>query len=134
VLLYVSLKLPKEIEIDPTVTENQRGGTFKQVLKQNCSEVWTAIKEPPFHRTLLYLALTCTIPSFGTFGYYFMLDVVQLSKQTIALLNVLGYISLFFGSALFNSCLAKKEFRTLCLYNIFIGLLFTPLTLLFATR
>lgn len=80
------------------------------------------------------MALTGTIPSFGTFGYYFMLDVVKLSKFTIALLNVLGYISLLLGSILFNACLKKKEYSTLCIYNIIIGLLFAPMNLLFAMR
>ena len=63
-----------------------------------------------------------------------MLDVVKLYKFTIALLNVLGYISLMLGSALFNAVLNKKEFSTLCTYNVIIGVLFAPMNLLFAMR
>lgn len=104
------------------------------VLKKNFKEIVEAIKDPIFYRVLIFLALTGTIPSFGTFGYYFMLDVVKLSKFTIALLNVLGYVSLMLGSALFNSVFNKKEFSTLCIYNIMLGILFSPMNLLFAMR
>lgn len=81
------------------------------VLKKNFKEIVEAIKDPIFYRVLIFLALTGTIPSFGTFGYYFMLDVVKLSKFTIALLNVLGYVSLMLGSALFNSVFNKKRIQ-----------------------
>lgn len=92
------------------------------------------MKEPVFYRVIIYLLLTGLIPSFGTFGYYFMLDVVQLSKFTIALLNVLGYVSLLCGTTLYNQYLSKNEFRTLCLINVLVGVAFAPMNLLFATR
>jgi hypothetical protein len=42
------------------------------------------------------------MPSFGSFGYYFMLDVVKLSKFTIAMLGVLGFVCMFIGSSIFQ--------------------------------
>lgn len=80
------------------------------------------------------MLLTGLVPSFGTFGYYFMLDVVHISKFTIALLGVLGYICLMFGSSLYNYGLNKKEFRTLMAYNVILNLAFAPLNLLFVLR
>lgn len=73
-------------------------------------------------------------PSFSTFGYYFMLDIVQLSKFTIAMLGVLGYACLMVGSSLYNYGFNKKEFRTLVVYNICLTLAFAPMNLLFVTR
>lgn len=92
------------------------------------------MKEPIFYRVIVYLLLTGLIPSFGTFGYYFMLDVVQLSKFTVAILGVLGYACLMIGSSLYNYGFNKKEFRTLVVYNIMLTLCFAPMNLLFATR
>jgi len=63
---------------------------------------------------ILFLILSgITVPSFGTFGYYFMLDVVKLSKFTIAMLSVIGYVCLLIGSALFTTFFANMEIRRL---------------------
>lgn len=74
------------------------------------------------------------MPSFGTFGYYFMLDVVKISKFTIAMLSVIGYICLMIGSSIYHKCFSKREFRQLMVYNTIIGLLFAPLNMLFVLR
>ena len=96
--------------------------------------MFQAIKEPIFYKVLIYLFLTGLIPSFGTFGYYFMLDVVQISKATIALLGVLGYICLMAGSSIYNYAFNNKEIRTLMTYNILLNLAFAPLNLMFVMR
>ena len=42
------------------------------------------------------------VPSFSTFSYYFILDVVGLSKFTISMLGVLGFVCLFFGTLIYR--------------------------------
>jgi glucose uptake protein GlcU len=74
------------------------------------------------------------IPSFGSFGYYFVLDVVKISKFTIAMLGVVGYICLMIGSFLYHKYFTKTEFRRLMVYNTIIGLMFAPLNMLFVLR
>ncbi len=74
------------------------------------------------------------IPSFGSFGYYFMLDIVQLSKFTIAMLGVLGFVCMFIGTSMFQFWFNKQEYRTLCLYGIVLGLCFAPMNMLFVLR
>lgn len=94
-----------------------------------------AIQIPVFYRVILFLILNgLLIPSFGTFGYYFMLDVVELSKFTIAILGVLGYACLMIGSSVYSCGLNKKEFKTLYIYSILVGLAFSPMSLLFVFR
>jgi hypothetical protein len=84
---------------EPEVPVN-RG--FMIELKRCQDEIFYAIKEPVFYRVIIFLALNALlIPSFGSFGYYFMLDIVLLSKFTIAMLGVLGYVCLLIGSYLF---------------------------------
>lgn len=71
-------------------------------LSQSYTEIVEAIQVPVFYKVLVFMLLNSIfMPSFGSFGYYFMLDVVQLSKFTIAMLGVLGFVCMFIGSALF---------------------------------
>jgi hypothetical protein len=98
-------------------------------------EIAEAVKIKEFKNVLLYLLLTgLLIPSFGSFGYYFMLDVVELSKFTIAMLGVIGYFCLMVGSFLYKSCFAHYEIRTLTIFSLILGILFAPLTMLFVLR
>lgn len=84
---------------------------------------------------IIYLVLGgLLVPSFGSFGYYFMLDVVKISKFTIAMLGVIGYICLMIGSSLYHQFFSKTEFRKLMVYNTIIGLMFAPLNMLFVLR
>lgn len=73
-------------------------------------------------------------PSFGSFGYYFARDVVQLSNFTISLLGVLSFITLIIGSQLYNVYLKNKEIRHLKFYSVLVGLVFAPLNIAFALR
>lgn len=104
-------------------------------LSQSLEEIKEAVKEPVFHRVLIFMLLNAVlIPSFGSFGYYFMLDVVKLSKFTIAMLGVLGYFCLLVGSSLYQYGFHKMEFRTLTLYGILLGIIFAPMSMLFVLR
>lgn len=133
-LLILSYSLPPSIErVEVESDEAPRG--FVPELKQNISEIIQAIKIPVFHRVIIYLVLGgLLVPSFGSFGYYFMLDVVKISKFTIAMLGVIGYICLMIGSSLYHQFFSRTEFRKLMVYNTIIGLMFAPLNMLFVLR
>lgn len=132
ILLFVSYKLDASIEGDQSQFQS-RGLAVE--LKQSISEIVEALKVPMFHRVILFMLLNALlIPSFGTFGYYFMLDIVLLSKTTIAMLGVLGYICLLAGSSLYQYGFHKLEFRTLSVYGIMLSLVFAPMSLLFVLR
>ena len=84
---------------------------------------------------ILYLVLTgLVVPSFGAFGYFFMLDVVELSKFTYSMLTVLGFFCLLIGSALYTKYFKEKEFRNLIVMETIIGLLFAPFSYMFILR
>lgn len=63
-----------------------------------------------------------------------MLDVVKVSKTTIAMLGVIGFFCVIIGSLMFNSFFKNSEIRTLSLYAIVVSILFFPLNWLFVTR
>lgn len=75
-----------------------------------------------------------TVPSFGSFGYYFMLDVVGLSKFTYSMLTVLACICLLFGTLMYNRCFRNTEYRKLILIDALISIFFAPLTFIFVCR
>ena len=90
---------------------------------------------PEFYRVILFLFLCgITVPSFGTFGYFFMLDVVKFSKFTIAMLSFVGYICLMIGSAMYTKFFANKGIHKLFVISCLIGVVSAPFYLLFVTR
>jgi len=95
---------------------------------RNLKDIGVALCIPEIHRTLLYILIGGILcPSFGTFSYYFLTDILHISQFTYALLNVLGFFGLAVGSALFNAKLKHTEVRKLLLYGIVLGLTLTPL-------
>lgn len=73
-------------------------------------------------------------PSFGTFSYYFQMDVIKVSKQNVALLNIVGYICLLCGSQLYNSYLKHYELRTLMKIGSVITICLSPMYLMLVFR
>lgn len=99
------------------------------------TEIKEAFKIREFRNVLGYLLLLGLFtPSFGSFGYYFMLDVVKLSKFTVAMLGVIGFFCVIIGSLMFNTFFKQSEIRTLTLYSLVINVVFFPLNYLFVTR
>ena len=90
---------------------------------------------PEYYSVILYLILTgIVVPSFSTFGYFFMLDVVELSKFTYSMLTVLGFFCLLIGSALYTKYFKEKEFRNLIIMEMVIGVIFAPFSYMFILR
>ena len=51
-----------------------------------------------FYSIIIYLLLQAFLmPSFDSYGYFFMLDVVKISKFTFSALRVYDFIGLFVG-------------------------------------
>ena len=82
------------------------GGNLRCIVK--------ATHNPFIYRTLLYFLLCgITVPSFGDVGYYFTLNVLKFSKFTFSLLSLLGYVTLFLGTLLYNKYFKDYEIRSL---------------------
>ena len=88
-----------------------------------------------YYQVIVYLLLTAfLVPSFSSFGYFFMLDVVEISPTTYSLLGVLGYFYLGISTMLYGKYFKNKEYSTLIKFDFFIGLLFAPLEFMFIFR
>ena len=84
---------------------------------------------------LLYLIIGgFLVPSFGSFGYYFMLDVVKISKFTYSMLTVLGFFCLFIGTMIYKKWFKDKEFKGLIMCDALISILMAPLSFIFVLR
>ena len=73
-------------------------------------------------------------PSFGSFGYFFMLDVVGITKFAYSMLTVLGYFSLFVGTRLYDRFFKQLEYWRLIMCEGLVGLVLAPLTFIFVFR
>ena len=104
-------------------------------MKRNCGEIKEAFQIKPYYRTILYLVITgLLVPSFGSFDYYFMIDVVGISDSTLSLLGVLGYACSLLSTQLFNSYFKDWEYQSLIKMNAVIELLLAPLSMIFILR
>ena len=84
---------------------------------------------------ILYLIVGgLLVPSFSSFGYYFMLDVVGISKFTYSMLTVLGFACLLIGTQLFNKYFKVWEYRSLIMIDAVISIVLAPLTFIFVLR
>ena len=108
---------------------------FVQEVKRNLSEIKQAMQVREYYHVIVYLLLTAVlVPSFNSFGYFFMLDVVEISPSTYSLLGVLGYFYLGLSSMLYGKYFTNKEYSTVIKFDFFVGLLFAPLEFMFIFR
>lgn len=98
-------------------------------LKRYVFEMFEAFREPAYRNVILYLIVGgLLVPSFSSFGYYFMMDIVNLSKFTYSMLTVLGYVCLMFGTNIFNNYFKDSEYRYLIMMDALVSLLLAPFT------
>ena len=74
------------------------------------------------------------VPSFSSFGYYFMMDVAKVSQFNYSMLGLVGFVCLFFGTWLFQKYFKHYEMRTLLLIDAFVSALFAPFAFIYVFR
>ena len=74
------------------------------------------------------------VPTFGDINYYFVLSVVQFSKFTFSMLNIVAYLSLLAGILMYNRYFKHWEVRNLLKYSFFIGFAGQLMNLVFILR
>jgi hypothetical protein len=88
-----------------------------------------------FYSVILYLCSTALlVPSFSSFGYYFMMDVAKVSQFSYSMLGLVGYVCLFIGTWLFQTYFKNYEMRTLILLDTCVSIVFAPLSFMFVFR
>ena len=102
IIAFVASRLNVELENDGRDAEAGKGSLLDDV-KRNFRDIKAAFQIKQFYSMILYLIIGgFLVPSFGSFGYYFMLDVVKISKFSYSMLTVLGFFCLFLGTMLYK--------------------------------
>ena len=98
-------------------------------------EIKKAVQLPSIYKTLLFFLLFgCTIPSFEDIEYYYMLNVIKFNASTISLLRLLGFVTLFFGTMLYNKHFKEVEIRKLMVLSLLLIMASCLLTLALVFR
>ena len=134
VIAVFSFRLDVEIE-NEGLEDNSEPKPFIEEVTRNFKEIGQAFQVKEYYSVILYLILTAlVVPSFGTYGFFFMLDVVEISKFTYSMLTVLGFFCLLIGSTLYGKYCCNMEFRSLIILDTVIGVLFAPFSFMFVLR
>lgn len=135
VIAILALRLDVSLETEGLEDQEDSSEGFWSDFKRNCREIKEAFKIREFYSIIIYLIIGgLLVPSFGTFGYYFMLDVVGISKFAYAMLTVLGFVCLLIGTQLFNRCFKEKEYRNMIMMDALITIVLAPMTFIFVLR
>ena len=133
VIAFVALRMNVSLETEGMEEESNEG--FWKDLKKNIGEIKEAFQIRAYYATILYLVIGgLLVPSFSSFDYFFMLDVVKVSNYTLSMLGLLGYACSIVGTQLFNSYFKKWEFHSMILINAAICIIMAPLSMLFVLR
>ena len=75
-----------------------------------------------------------TSPSFSTYTYFFLMDVIGISKFWFAMLILIGQFCLVISVLIYEAFLKTVEVRTLLFYNVIFKITGAFLALAFAER
>jgi len=139
IVVLLGLNLDKEAEEDDEEEQQkdskQLNRTFKEEFMVSINEIVEALKMPEIYLTLLfYVISSVTQPGFGTYSYYFQMEVIKFSKFQYAMFGVLGYASLSLGTAYFNMYLKDYEVRTLIRWAVLLDIFGCAMNYCFAKR
>ena len=88
-----------------------------------------------FYSIIVFLLLQAVLmPGFDSYGYFFMLDVVKISKFTYSMLTVLGFFCLLIGTAIYKRYMRDKEYKYLIMMDALISIFLAPLSFIFVLR
>lgn len=84
--------------------------------------------------TMLFKAILASfVPSFGSYFYYYTIDVAGITQWEYSLLGAFGYLTLITGSVCYQAFFRNAEFRIMVLLACFINL-FGAITTMFFCR
>ena len=135
IIAFVASRLNMALEDDGRQPAPAGERNLFRDIQRNCLEIQEAFRIKEFYSMILYLLIGgFLVPSFGGFGYYFMLDVVKISKFTYSMLTVLGFFCLAVGTLVYKNYMRDKEYRNLIMMDAFISIFLAPLSFIFVLR
>jgi len=99
IIAFTATRLGVDLETEGLETQASSTNGFWADVKRNCAEIKEGLKIKEFYCLIIYLLVSgFLVPSFGSFGYFFMLDVVGISKFAYSMLTVLSFGCLLVGT------------------------------------
>lgn len=87
-------------------------------LGKNLRQIGIAMAMPEIYLVIFYFLISgVTQPDFGDFSYYFMLNVVNISKFQYSMLGTIGSFTGIFGTMYYEQYLKDVEVRTLLYWS-----------------
>jgi hypothetical protein len=90
---------------------------------------------PEIYLVISYFLLNGLLsPDFGDFSYFFMLNVVKLSKFQYSMLGLVGQVTGIFGTMMYEQLLKDIEVRTIMFWSTLFGVISSFSQFAFASR
>jgi Na+/melibiose symporter-like transporter len=97
--------------------------------------IWLALQRKEVYQIIIYILLDgLTSPSFGDFSYFFLMNVIGISKFMFAMITLIGSVCGVIGVLIYTAFLREVEVRTIIMWNYVIGVFGAILNYLFAKR
>ena len=105
------------------------------MFKKNMKQIWWALQRWEIYCLVIYFILDgITNPSFADFSYFFLLNVVGVSKFMFAMIALIGQVCSVIGVLIYENFLKEVEVRTVIMWNVILGVLGAWLNYMFAMR
>lgn len=88
------------------------------------AKLWNAIQRREIYFVILYFLIDgLTNPSFSDFGYFFMLNVIGLSKFMFAMITLVGSLCSMVGVVIYEAFLKEVEVRWLLFWSVIFSII-----------
>lgn len=116
-------RIRRRIEREKPSRENE---DVKTSCSRNLRLVWMAICFPEVYRLIIYFVVDgLTNPTFQDFFFFFVLDVIGISRFMFVMIFLCGYVCGLFGVLVYQSFLKGLEVRTLLLFSVIANVIVT---------
>lgn len=104
-------------------------------FKRNMVAIWRSLQRREIYLVVIYFLVDGVLnPSFDDYKYFFLMNVVGISKFWFAMIQLIGQVCSVIGVILYDCFLKLTEVRTVLLWYVVIGVVAAWLAYCFAMR
>jgi len=108
---------------------------FWHNFKKNMRLIWKCLMQKEVYCIVIYFLLDgLTNPSFADFSYFFLMNVIGISKFMFAMITLIGQVCSVIGVIIYTMFLRKVEVRWVLFWNCVINVIGSFLNYAFAMR
>ena len=134
-LLITLTALRLGVSLEQLDDEDTQNLSLYENSVRNLGEIKLALQIKEYYSLITYLLISGLVcPSFGMFGYYFLIDVLGLTNFTISMLTLLGFVGVIVGTFMYQRWFNEFEFRSMVLIETAFCALLMPFSLVLVFR